>query len=139
MITTYYLTPPPMENAMLIAMIAGPIYVVLGLSILFYAKAWGKLMDKWTKDHFTLVPLMFTHLVFGLMIINMYNVWVWDQWILVTLTGWGMFLEGAAYFLLPGSVFKDMAKTFNKSGFMYFGGLVSIVFGGVLSYYAYMV
>ena len=127
-----------MENAVLLASVMGPIYVVLGLSILFYVKVWGKLVDKFAKDHLSLLSLMFMHLVLGLISVGMFNVWEFNVWLLVTLTGWGMLLKGVAYFLLPGDMLTSMMKiASNNAGLLYFGGLVATVIGAVLSYNVY--
>jgi len=126
-----------MENAVKIAEIAGPVYLLIGLSVLLYAKVWQKLMGKWQKDHLSLFPLMFLYPVLGLIVIRMYNVWEWNVWLLITLMGWILLVKGVAYFLLPGSVLKKMMELKNHLAFLYLGGLVAVAIGVALSYYTY--
>lgn len=128
-----------MENAIKVAEVAAPLYLILGLSILLYAKPWQDLMKKWQKDHLLLFPLMFFYPILGVIVINMYNVWEWNQWLIVTLIGWILLIKGALYFLLPGSVLKSLMEMKNNIGLLYFGGVVALAIGGVLGYYAYYV
>ena len=120
-----------MENAILIASIMGPVYVILGLSILLYAKVWQKVVDKWEKDHFSFFPLAFVMLVLGLIIVRMYNVWEWNIWLIVTLVGWIALIKGAFYMLAPGSWIKATMKLKNQTWIMYLGGLVALVMGAL--------
>ena len=123
--------------AAMLAAILGPMYLVMGLSLLFYVPVWQKIMKGFSKDHLALIPMKFFLLILGTIFINMYNVWAWDIGLLVTLIGWGMFLKGVFYFLLPGSWLKDLFKTFNTKPALYFGGAFALVVGIVLCYYGY--
>lgn len=125
------------ESAMAVAKIAGPIYLLLGLSFLLYAPVYKKLMAKWQKDHLSLFPLMLLTPIFGLLIIGMHNVWVWNVGLLVTLIGWGLLLKGVVYFLLPGQFLKSSLKMAQNVGLLYLAGLGATVVGGVLGYFAY--
>lgn len=128
-----------MENAMAVASVAGPVYLVLGLSTLLYSKTWQKVITQFQKDHFSLLSLMFINLVVGLIVLQMYSSWEPNVWILVTITGWGMFLKGAFYLLAPGKWIKDWISAVNNEGLLGLAGLVTIIMGAVLSYYVYLV
>lgn len=128
-----------MENAVSLAAVMGPVYVVVGLSVLLYAKSWRALMDEWERNHYTLFPLMFIYIVLGLIAIRMYNVWEWNIWLIVTLVGWILFLKGVFYFIAPGSWIKATLKLKSTMALLYVGGVVAIILGGVLSYYVYFV
>ncbi len=121
----------------MLALVLGPFYVILGLSILLYAESWKKIMKKWEKDHLALFPLMTMIMVFGLIMVNMFNVWTADIWLIVTLIGWIWLIKGAAYFLLPGEFVKWKLEMGQNVTLLYLGGLVGLVLGGVLTYYAY--
>lgn len=128
-----------MENALTVAAIAGPGYLLVGLSMLFYAKAWQKLQNQWEKDHLQLFPQMFFTFIIGMIIVRMYNVWEWNVWLLVTLTGWSATLKGVIYFLLPGSTIKSLLSIGQNLNLIYLGGIVCTVVGAVLGYYVYFV
>jgi hypothetical protein len=78
-------------------------------------------------------------MVFGLVIINLYNVWEWNVWLIITLMGWGMFLKGVFYFLVPGKTFTRILDWKAKHMCMYTSGVVALVIGAVLSYFSYLV
>lgn len=128
-----------MGNANAIAFVLAPMYLVLGLSILLYAKQWQKLVAKWYDNHFELFGLMFLTMIGGLVVMYFYNVWAWNVWLLVTISGWAMFLKGAFYFLAPSSLIKPIMKLGQNLGLLYFGGLVALLFGAVLGYYTFLV
>lgn len=126
-----------MENALTLASYMGPAYLLWGLTILLYAPAWQKVVDKLQKDHYSLVPVMLLYFLLGLIIVKMYNVWAWNVYLLVTLTGWLLVVKSVFYFLLPGSVIKSSMGLGKNKGLLYITGLVSLVVGLVLSYYTY--
>lgn len=126
-----------MENATALAAIMGPAYLVVGLSVLIYAGAWKTLISGWRKDHLSLYALMFVYLVLGLVVVRMYNVWEWNLWLLVTLTGWCMLVKSVIYFILPGSTTKGLLALGENTGLLYLGGLVATVIGAFLTYNIY--
>ena len=127
-----------MADAIMLAALIGPVFLILGLSMLFYAPSWKKLVSKWQKDHYALLPIMMLYGLFGLYIINTYNVWDGTVWVLVTISGWAMFIKFVAYFLLPGATTQGMMKLGTNQSILYLGGLVVTVMGAALSYYTYM-
>lgn len=128
-----------MEQAITLAKYIGPVYLMLGLSALLYAKAWSRLLGKWQEDHFGLFTLMLLMGVLGVVIINMYNVWEWNKWLLVTLTGWCLAVKSVFYFIMPGNPIKALLGFGKQPWVVYVGAVVSIVVGAVLTYYSYFV
>ena len=128
-----------MDKALILAAIIGPAYLVFGLSFLLYVKQWPKVFGEYEKNHFAMVPNMFLALVLGLIIVNMYNVWAWDLYVIITITGWLAILKGLFYFLAPGSWTKAVLKCpcYRSEGWLYFWGIVMTVVGVLLSYNAY--
>lgn len=128
-----------MQNAIAIASVLAPIYLVLGLSLLMYAKVWRMVLEKWEKDHYGLLPIMFGTMFMGIIILQMYHSWEWNVWVLVTIIGWIAFIKGALYFLAPGPWITAILKMKNKTWIMYVGGVWAIAIGGVLGYFSYLV
>lgn len=128
-----------MEIALPLAAIMGPLFLMLGLSYLIYAKVWQKVYDKWQRDHLLLVPLMALLAIVGLYVVRTYNVWEWNIWLIVTITGWLLFVKALIYFLLPGVVLKPLIGLGKNLGLVYLGGIVCVVVGAVLTYYVYLV
>ncbi|MBI4994684.1 hypothetical protein HZC21_03505 [Candidatus Peregrinibacteria bacterium] len=128
-----------MDNALALALYMGPVYLMLGLSILLYAKAWSHLFGKWAEDHFGLFTLMLLEGILGVYLINAYNVWEWNVWLLVTLTGWWLAVESVFYFIIPGNPIKVVLGWAKQMWVVYLMGVVSVVVGAVLTYYSYLV
>ena len=129
-----------MTSSLVLAAIIGPLYLVLGLSILLYAKQWKKIVSEFSKNHFVMMANMFMALIFGLIIVNMHNVWEWNLFIVITLTGWGALLKSVFYFLAPSAWIKGILKSkmCQSDAFLYFWGAVLAVFGVLLSYNVYI-
>ncbi len=127
-----------MSNQVLLASIIGPTLLVLGLSFLLYPKVWEKLAGEWEKNHFPIMGMMIFNLIFGLTIINLHPVWEWSPYVVITLAGWGAFLKGAIYFLLPGDHFKAMVKAVNCKCYYQTTGVIVGALGAWLSYLVYL-
>ena len=128
-----------MDYANFLGSIIGPFYLVMGLSILLYTKEWLKLVKEWEKNHFSMVIGMIFSLIFGLIIIQMYNVWDLSIWVLITLTGWISVLKALIYFLIPGNYIKTIIKTTNKTSWYYPSGVIMVILGAWMSYLVYIV
>jgi uncharacterized protein YjeT (DUF2065 family) len=92
-----------MQKEVVLACIVGPILLVYGLSILIYAKQWKKVAAWMEKDHFGMLPMAFLCLAFGLILVNAYNIWDGNVFLLITLTGWALILKSVFFFLAPAS------------------------------------
>ena len=128
-----------MQNALALAAIIGPYFLIVGLSLLLYTGQWKKVMDGFEKNHFIMLPMAIFAMIFGLVIINIYNIWEWNLYVVITLTGWLAFLKGAFYLLAPGSWIKASlkCKLVRSEGFLYFWGALAVVIGVLLTYNAY--
>jgi hypothetical protein len=126
-----------MENAIKIAEVAGPVYIVIGLSLLIYTKSWQKIITGWLKNHYTLIPLAMIQMVLGIIVIRMYNVWTWDIWLLVTLLGWIMLAKSVVYFLAPGFIIKWSLSMKKSIPLLAIGAVIVTLWGLALTYYAY--
>ena len=125
---------------MLLAAVIGPIYLTLGLSVFLYKDVWKKISHHFESNHLDMLPLQVFNLVFGLVVINMHNVWEWSPYVIITVTGWLVFLKGVIYFLVPGEKLKDMLRYFNTNCVCYLQtlGAIMAVLGAWLSYLVYL-
>lgn len=128
-----------MPDEIFLANVMGPVYLMLGLSVLIYVNAWKHVLEKWETDHFGLFTVMLMYGVFGVIVVNIYNVWELDVFLLVTLTGWALVVKSVCYFLFPGSLIKKCLAVKKSTPMLVLAGLVSVVVGGVLTYYSYLV
>lgn len=128
-----------MSDQMLLGAVVGPMYLVLGLSLLLYSGVWKKIAEEWGKNHLSMLTLMAFNMIFGLVIINLHNVWEWTPYVIITITGWGAFLKAVVYFLVPGEILKSMIKMVSscKCYFQISGAVVALL-GAWLSYLVYL-
>ena len=127
-----------MDNTFFLGAIVGPFLLVMGLSMLLYAKVWVKLMKDMEKSHTTMVLGMALALLVGLVIIQMHNIWEMSIWVVITIFGWAAFLKGVFYFLAPGDWIKGAIKTFATVNWMYIAGLIYGILGAWMSYIVYI-
>ena len=123
---------------MFLGAIIGPMFLVLGLSILIYPAVWKKVMEEWGKNHLSMLTIMAFNLVFGLVVINMHNVWEWSPYVIITLTGWGAFLKAVVYFLVPGDYLKKMITMMSCKCYFQTAGAIVGLLGAWLSYLVYL-
>lgn len=128
-----------MQKEVVLAGIIGPIYLIYGLSVLIYAKQWRKVVASFEKDHFAFLPMAMICLIFGLILVNAYNIWDWNAFLIITLTGWALLAKGAFYFLAPGTWIKAIMrwKMLTHVGYYYFSGAVVAALGATLVYCGY--
>lgn len=127
-----------MSDQMFLSAVIGPMYLVLGLSVLLYSGVWQKIVDEWGKNHLSMLTLMAFNLIFGLVIINMHNVWAWSPYVIITITGWGAFLKAVVYFLVPGDKLKAMLKLMTCKCYFQVAGVIVAAAGAWLSYLAFL-
>ena len=128
-----------MSESIFLGSIIGPLYLILGLSVLLYTKQWVKVMKHFETEHFGMLALMLFNIIFGLMIIQKHNLWEWSPYLVITLTGWGAFLKGAFYLLAPESMIKSTFRWALKYGkYMKIDGVLATGLGAWLSYLVYM-
>jgi len=128
-----------MEKEIALACIVGPVYLVYGLSVLIYARQWKKAVAWLEKDHFAFLPIALPSLVFGLILVNAYNIWDWTPFVLITLTGWILVIKPTFYFLAPGSWTTAIFhwKFLWHNAYYRFAGAVMAAVGALLMWYGY--
>lgn len=127
-----------MSDQMLLGAVIGPMFLVLGLSLLLYSKVWLKIAEEFAKNHLSMLTMMCFNLVFGLVVINMHNVWEWSPYVLITIAGWGAFLKAVFYFLVPGNQIKAVIKVLNCKCYYQVSGAIIGLLGAWLSYLVYL-
>ncbi|MBU1018328.1 hypothetical protein KKA33_04880 [Patescibacteria group bacterium] len=128
-----------MEKGLILAAIIGPIYLFYGLSFLLYSKQWKKMIQECIKNHFSMQASMFIALLLGLIIINAYNIWEWNRFLIITLTGWLFFIKGAFYLLAPEHCIKWVMKCryCQSEKWLYIWGALMTILGTFLCYSVY--
>lgn len=123
-----------MLNAIEIAKIFGPIYVIWGIWALLYQDNSKKVLESISKNLSTLYIVGIVNLIVGLFIINAHSHWSLHLSVLVTILGWAIFLEGLIFFFVPNLSIKLYSV---KRNILVLYGLVAFIWGLALMWLAY--
>jgi hypothetical protein len=128
-----------MEKEIALACIIGPFYLVYGLSILIYPRQWKKLVAWAEQSHFSLLGIFMMFLIFGLILVNAYNIWEWSPFVIITITGWALIIKSVFYFLAPGKWITGLLRwrALTHLTYYYFAGTLLTAMGATLVWYGY--
>ena len=123
------------NSAMWVAAVFGPLMAIVGFWMMMYTDNMMKVMTslKNTPAAFYLMGTL--NMLFGLAILNIFNVWSWDKYLLVTLLGWVLLVRGVGSLFAPHLVMKaSMGDQKNAKVF----GIIPLVWGLALCWVGYM-
>ena len=123
-----------MVAAIHLARIFGPLLLIVGIWNLFYRH---RVMQaaKGLKANSTVMYLHgILNLIVGLTIVTMFNHWVWDLTLLVTLFGWFLIVRGVFSLYWPEVITNLQLST---EGIITFWGIVWIVWGFFMTWLGY--
>lgn len=123
-------------TSIILAKILGVLFIVKGLSVLYKKEECIEVVSS-IKDHKLLFYLVTTlELVFGLIIINIHNVWGDEAWkSLITALGWLMTIEGAYLIIAPINKTISFIQYLVKQKWLKVLALVVIFIGASLLYF----
>lgn len=118
-----------MEGSEILGQIIGLYLAIVGVSMLARQQGWMAMVKDMRKNEsFGRLVALF-ELLLGVAIVMLHNVWVQGWEVAITIIGWIMLIEGAAYLLLPHSAVEKKIKAFNKPGWYVVAGIVTLVVG----------
>ena len=123
-----------MLHAVEVAKIFGPVFVIWGIWVFLYQENSKKVLEGLSKSLPCLYLFGMINLIVGLFIINVYSCWIWHPSLLVTLLGWGAFLEGLIFFFIPKLSIKLYSVRRNT---LVLFGLGTLIWGLALMWFAY--
>jgi len=123
-----------MDTAMLVARVFGPLMGIVGLWMLLYGDNVVKISTSMKNSPAAQYASAFYNLLFGLFIINAYNVWQWDVFFFVTLLGWAMFIRGVLGLFMPQLCVQWFMT---KNAWMKTMGIIPFVWGLILTWVGY--
>lgn len=127
-----------MELAVLVAKLYGAVTLALGLGLLLNAGYYKKTFSDMLKDKtYIFLGGVFT-LVLGVLLVTYHNVWESNWVVVITLVGWIALVKGALLLIWPKFV-SLFEFWFKNTNFLYVTGVGSLILGGVLSYFGWMV
>ena len=127
----------PMQPAVLIARLVGPLFVVIGLGVLINARFYeGAIVEAVHSP--TLVYLSgVASLLAGLAIVNAYRAWTADWRVIVTILGWLCVIGGIVRIVFPGIVTALATSVYSGSTVLLIAGAIVLIVGAYLSFEGY--
>ena len=126
-----------METSLALAHILGPLLVVAGLAFLLHFKRMQKMIKEFTKSPTLVYFAGGFNLIFGLVILEIHNVWEPNWTLLITLMGLFALLRGVLVLLFPDLVTKGVKMWKSKSNYTLFS-VVLLLLGVFLCYMSYL-
>ncbi len=127
-----------MQTSIFLAQLLGPLFVIVGASVLFNPGAFRTLAAEVIRS-VTLVYLFgLMDFAAGLAIVLTHNVWLLHWPVLITLIGWLLLIRGAVRVLFPEKIMGYAGKLLGRRQLIPAAGAVSGLIGLVLCYYGYV-
>lgn len=123
-----------MNSAIMIAHVFGPFLAILGLWMLLYGENVVKIITAIKKSPAAFHASSVFNLLIGLFIIVVYNVWVMDVYLFITLLGWAVFFRGLLGLFLPQLIVKFFMT---RVKWMKTMGFIPFVWGLILTWIGY--
>lgn len=118
-----------MTFSLIFGKVIGIYLIIVAISMLARQGSWMKIVKQVRKNESFPRLIALFELLVGLFIVVAHNMWVASWEVAITIVGWLMLIEGAAYLLLPHSVIEKKIQFFNKPGWYTIVGIVSLVVG----------
>jgi len=117
---------------MFIARIAAIVYLCVGGGALLNKKHFKKMMHEFSHNIDVNYVGALMALIIGAVIVNAYNVWVFNWPIFITLLGWTALFKGVAHLLFPEQNMKLMKRYSKKISPEVIGAcavMIGLIFG----------
>ena len=126
-----------MAPPILIARLAGPLFAVIGIGILFNQPIYSAMVAEAVRSPILVYLSGIASLLAGLAILNAYRAWTADWRVIVTVLGWLCIVGGILRIVLPRLTVSLAPKIYSGSAAMLIAGAVVLVLGGYLSFEGY--
>ena len=119
---------------MWLAAVFGPLLTIIGLWMLLYSENLIKVMSSIKNTPGCFFMMGTINMLIGLVIVNMYNVWIWHPAVLVSLLGWVFLIRGILVLYIPQLIIK---YTMTNHMVMRAVGLIPLIWGLALWWFAF--
>ena len=126
-----------MLPAVFIARIIGPVFVVIGLSILLNEQIYAAIIIEAVHSPTLIYFSGLLSLPIGIAMLNVYRAWTADWRVAVTILGWLFLLGGILRILLPQTTAWLGNAIFSASAAIPVIGVIVLIIGGWLSFEGY--
>jgi hypothetical protein len=122
------------SNAIWIASIFGPFLTIVGIWMLTHRDLLMKSYSSIKGTPSVMYLRSVINMLLGLYVISMYNMWVRDASLLVTLLGWALFLRGLVTLFAPDYAVK---AGLSDQKILHLRGIVPLIWGLLLIWLAF--
>jgi hypothetical protein len=123
-----------MDTSTFLAQLLGPIFVIIGLGLLFNRAIYQAVAEEVVKSRALLYLTGALNLIAGLAIVLTHNVWGPSWKLIVTVIGWIALVRGAIRLLIPQQAGDFMARVLARGEVLMGVGVVALVVGAFLAW-----
>jgi uncharacterized protein YjeT (DUF2065 family) len=126
-----------METSVILAKIIGPLFVVVGLGLFINLDHYRRMLSDFGSSPLSIYMAGTTALLLGLIVVTFHNVWVVNWPVIITLLGWSALIKGAVRIAAPRLVADRAGLYARNTNVITASALVTLVLGGILTYFGY--
>jgi hypothetical protein len=126
-----------MQTSLYLAKLIGPTLLVIGFGMLINRDGYRDMAREFLGSRALIYLAGILAFVPGLAMVLAHNVWAADWRIVITILGWLALVGGAFRILFPQEVTRIGTRVIGNPNTMLIGGVVTLVFGAILSFYGY--
>ncbi len=119
------------ETTLLIAQLAGPAFVAVGLGVLVNRAAYQKIYAAMETEMMAMYFVAVSLIVLGTAIVLRHNLWSTPAEIVISLLGWATLLKGLSLTIIPDMMI-GLAKSLKIDKMLPLAGVGALVLGGYL-------
>jgi len=123
-----------MDPSIFLARLIGPIFIVVGLGLVFNRALYQAVAEEIVKSRALLYFSGALNLAAGLAIVLTHNVWAPSWQVIITIIGWFALIRGVLRILLPQQIGEFLARILANRQVLFGSGIVAIVIGAVLAW-----
>lgn len=124
------------ETTLLVAQLAGPAFVAVGLGVLVNRAAYQKVYAAMETEMMAMYFIAIALIVLGTLIVLKHNLWNTPAEIIVSLLGWATLVKGLVLTILPNATI-DFAKSMKLDKMLPVAGIGALILGGYLSWFGF--
>lgn len=121
-----------MTSSPFLAQLMGLFGLGMGLSMLVRRKMLLSIFHELSENRATTYIMGVIIFLLGLIVVLQHNVWEWGSEPVITIIGWAVLIEGAAYLFVSKSAMKHYIRTLDNARVYYLIALGYLVLSGYL-------
>lgn len=127
-----------MEITTFLAQLWGPVILAIGVGIYVSRAFYTRIYTGLEKGSFSMLLFGMMTMTVGIVHVVYHNIWETLPQIVISLLGWGTLLKGVSFIILPDWVSMIGARLANMK-FVPYAGVIMLLLGGYLTWFAYLI